>query len=420
MGERPFVPDFEKEQEVVRLQQLLEDIKNGSFARVYLLYGEETYLRLQYRDKLKKALIPDGDTMNYHYFEGKGVETAQLIDLAETLPFFAERRVIVVENSGLFKKATEDLAEYFKAPAPSVCFVFVETEVDKRGRLYKAVRDTGRVVEFARQNEATLQKWILIQLKKEGKRITQNDLQFFQQRVGSDMENISRELEKLFCYTMGRDVITAADIEAVCTRQIGNQIFDMVEAIAMRRQKQALDLYYDLLTLKEPPMRILFLIARQFNLLMQRSCLKNICFPMELAGVKKADAEKRARELLEVVGLPDKANAYPAQLSGGQKQRIAIARALATDPKVLLCDEATSALDPNTTHAILTLIKDINKKLGITVVVITHQMSVVEEICDHVAILDGGVVVEQGPAKEIFTAPREERTRAFLRLVEDK
>ena len=166
--------------------------------------------------------------------------------------------------------------------------------------------------------------------------------------------------------------------------------------------------------------REITMIFQQFNLLMQRSCLKNICFPMELAGVKKEEAEKRAKELLEMVGLPDKANAYPAQLSGGQKQRIAIARALATDPKVLLCDEATSALDPNTTHSILTLIKDINRKLGITVVVITHQMSVVEEICDHVAILDGGVVVEQGPAKEIFTAPREERTRAFLRLVEDK
>ena len=131
-------------------------------------------------------------------------------------------------------------------------------------------------------------------------------------------------------------------------------------------------------------------------------------------GVKKADAEKRARELLEVVGLPDKANAYPAQLSGGQKQRIAIARALATDPKVLLCDEATSALDPNTTHAILTLIKDINKKLGITVVVITHQMSVVEEICDHVAILDGGVVVEEGSVQEIFSNPK---TPAAKRLV---
>ena len=156
------------------------------------------------------------------------------------------------------------------------------------------------------------------------------------------------------------------------------------------------------------------MIFQQFNLLMQRSCLKNICFPMELAGVKKADAEKRARELLEVVGLPDKANAYPAQLSGGQKQRIAIARALATNPKVLLCDEATSALDPNTTHAILTLIKDINKKLGITVVVITHQMSVVEEICDHVAILDGGVVVEEGSVQEIFSNPK---TPAARRLV---
>ena len=156
------------------------------------------------------------------------------------------------------------------------------------------------------------------------------------------------------------------------------------------------------------------MIFQQFNLLMQRSCLKNICFPMELAGVKKDKAEKRARELLEMVGLPDKANAYPAQLSGGQKQRIAIARALATNPKVLLCDEATSALDPNTTHSILTLIKDINRKLGITVVVITHQMSVVEEICDHVAILDGGVVVEVGEVKEIFSNPK---TAAAKRLV---
>ena len=160
--------------------------------------------------------------------------------------------------------------------------------------------------------------------------------------------------------------------------------------------------------------REITMIFQQFNLLMQRSCLKNICFPMELAGVKKADAEKRAKELLEMVGLPDKANAYPAQLSGGQKQRIAIARALATNPKVLLCDEATSALDPNTTHSILTLIKDINQKLGITVVVITHQMSVVEEICDSVAILDGGVVMEEGSVQEIFANPK---TAAAKRLV---
>ncbi len=160
--------------------------------------------------------------------------------------------------------------------------------------------------------------------------------------------------------------------------------------------------------------REITMIFQQFNLLMQRSCLKNVCFPMELAGVKKADAEKRARELLQTVGLPDKASAYPAQLSGGQKQRVAIARALATDPKILLCDEATSALDPDTTRSILALIKDINKKLGITVVVITHQMSVVEAICDRVAILDGGRVVEEGMVREIFANPR---TAAARKLV---
>ena len=160
--------------------------------------------------------------------------------------------------------------------------------------------------------------------------------------------------------------------------------------------------------------RDITMIFQQFNLLMQRSCLKNICFPMELAGVKKADAEKRARELLEMVGLPDKANAYPAQLSGGQKQRIAIARALATQPKVLLCDEATSALDPNTTHQILELIRDINQKLGITVVVITHQMSVVKTICNHVAILDGGEVAEKGLVSEVFAAPKSAAGRRLV------
>ena len=156
------------------------------------------------------------------------------------------------------------------------------------------------------------------------------------------------------------------------------------------------------------------MIFQHFNLLMQRTCLKNVCFPMELVGVKKDEAEKRARELLELVGLPDKANAYPAQLSGGQQQRIAIARALATDPKVLLCDEATSALDPNTTRQILELIRDINKKLGITVVVITHQMSVVKEICTHVAILDDGEVVEDGLVSAVFSAPKSQAARHLV------
>lgn len=160
--------------------------------------------------------------------------------------------------------------------------------------------------------------------------------------------------------------------------------------------------------------RNITMIFQGFNLLMQRTCLKNVCFPLELAGVGKHEAKARAYELLETVGLPDKANAYPAQLSGGQQQRIAIARALATNPKVLLCDEATSALDPNTTHSILGLIKDINEKLGITVIIITHQMSVVEEICGKVAILDGGSVVEEGAVSEVFSAPKSDAAKRLV------
>ena len=160
--------------------------------------------------------------------------------------------------------------------------------------------------------------------------------------------------------------------------------------------------------------RSIAMIFQQFNLLMQRTCLKNICFPMEIAGVKRDEAARRAREYLDIVGLPDKADAYPVQLSGGQKQRIAIARALASDPKVLLCDEATSALDPTTTRAILRLIQDINRRLGITVIVITHEMAVVEEICTHVAILEHGRMVETGTVEEVFSNPKTEAGRRLV------
>ena len=156
------------------------------------------------------------------------------------------------------------------------------------------------------------------------------------------------------------------------------------------------------------------MIFQGFHLLMQRTCLKNVCFPLELAGYSRQDAHKRANELLETVDLLDKANAYPSQLSGGQQQRVAIARALATNPKVLLCDEATSALDPTTTNSILELIQEINQKTGITVVVITHQMSVVEKICRHVAILDGGEVAEQGEVTDVFSHPRSEAAKRLV------
>ena len=156
------------------------------------------------------------------------------------------------------------------------------------------------------------------------------------------------------------------------------------------------------------------MIFQSFNLLEQRTVLRNICFPLEIAGVKRDGAQARAAELLELVGLSDRAKNYPSQLSGGQKQRVAIARALATNPKVLLCDEATSALDPKTTRQILELIGDINKKLGITVVIITHQMSVVKEVCNHVAILDDGEVVEEGLVSTVFSAPKSAAARHLV------
>lgn len=174
----------------------------------------------------------------------------------------------------------------------------------------------------------------------------------------------------------------------------------------------------DISSLKEKELRKIrrnvTMIFQGFNLLMQRTCLKNVCFPLELDGISKKDAKKRALELLELVGLEEKANVYPAQLSGGQQQRVAIARALATNPKILLCDEATSALDPKTTRSILSLIKDINEKLGITVIVITHQMSVIEEICNNVAILDNGEVAEQGAVNDIFSAPKSQAAKHLV------
>ena len=160
--------------------------------------------------------------------------------------------------------------------------------------------------------------------------------------------------------------------------------------------------------------RKITMIFQGFNLLMQRTCLKNVMLPLRLSGVDAKTAEKKARELLALVDLPDKANSYPAQLSGGQQQRVAIARALATEPDLLLCDEATSALDPKTTHAILQLIRSINEKMGITVIVITHQMSVVQEVCKHVAILENGSVVEEGEVAEVFSNPRANATRTLI------
>jgi len=251
------------------MKSLNEDIKTGKLKEVYLLYGEEAYLKKQYKDKLTKAILPEGDTVNYAYYEGKGTSQTELIDLAETMPFFADRRLIVVENSGFFKNAAPELADYIKTMPETACFIFVENEVDKRGKMYKAVNSKGRAIEMGRQNEKSLLLWITNNVKREGKQIKESAAKYLISRSGDDMERLSHELEKLFSYTLGRAEITEEDIDAVCTVQITNKIFDMIEAVAMKRQKKALDYYYDLLALKEPPMRILYLLSRQFKILLQ-------------------------------------------------------------------------------------------------------------------------------------------------------
>ena len=251
------------------MKSLNEDLKTGQFKQIYLLYGEEAYLKKQYKDRFVRAMIPEGDTMNYTYFEGKNTNPKEIIDLAETLPFFAERRLIVLENTGFLKNANPELADYLKEMPESTNLIFVEEELDKRGKLYKAVKTKGHIVELKRQDERTLIRWILGLAKKEKKQMTESAARYFLGKVGNDMENIQKELEKLFCYCLERDLVTVADIDEICTTQITNHIFDMVDAVAVGEQKKALNYYYDLIALKEPPMRILFLMIRQFRILME-------------------------------------------------------------------------------------------------------------------------------------------------------
>ena len=256
------------------MKQINEDIKQGNFKQIYLLYGEERYLKRQYKERLRKALCGDDDTMNTHFYEGKDISIGEIIDLAETLPFLAERRVIFLTDSGLFKSGGEKMAEYLASPNETTYFVFTESEIDKRSKLFKTVSSRGYAAEFAIQDENTLKRWVAGVHAKDNKKISEGTVQLLLSKTGTDMDNIQSELEKLICYCMERDVVTSEDVEAICTTRISNHIFDMINAIADRQQKRALELYYDLLALKEPPMRILFLIARQCNMLLQTKELK--------------------------------------------------------------------------------------------------------------------------------------------------
>lgn len=250
------------------MRNINEDIKKAEYKKIYLLYGDEAYLKKQYKNKLKNAICGD-DTMNYSYFEGKDCDTSEIKGICETLPFFADKRLVIIENSGFFKSANDTINEYIENVPDTTCVVFVESEVDKRSKLFKKAKDIGYVCEMAEQNQAMLEQWIVGILNQNGMKITKNTLEKFLTYVGSDMESISKELEKVVCYALGRDVVTDTDIEAVCSIQISSRIFDMIDAMSNKNRAKALELYNDMMALKEPPMRILFMLARQFNIMLQ-------------------------------------------------------------------------------------------------------------------------------------------------------
>ncbi len=270
------------------MEKLAAELKNRTFRRVYLFYGEEKYLIRQYQSRLIETVLGDNAGMNLSVFEGKNADPKEIMSQAQTMPFFAEYRVILVQESGFYKKTPEGMAEYLAEIPDTAILLFVESDVDKRSRMFKQTEKNGRAVQFSRQRDVVLKKWVLSQLKREGKKITEPVLNTFLESTGDDMELISQELEKLLCYTMEKDVITAEDVKAVGVPAVGNHIFDMIDALAAKNRQRAMDLYLDLVRLREPPMRILFLIGRQFYILNRlKSMRKNGMGDKEMAAAAK-------------------------------------------------------------------------------------------------------------------------------------
>ena len=255
---------------LVSMEKINADIKANEFKPVYLLYGDEPYLKKQYEDKLIKAVVSD-DTMNYSYFDKESVSVKEIMSIGDTLPFFAEKRLIVVENSGFFKSSNDELAIYIKNMPDYLIIIFVEEQIDKRNKLYKSVSETGYVSEMNAQPVSVLTKWIKGLFNAENKEITGEAVTCLLDRSGASMNLIKQEIEKLVTYVDNRPVIEKQDVEAVCSTQTVSRIFEMISAIGEKNQQKALNLYYDLLTLKEKPMSILFLIVRQFNGILQVS-----------------------------------------------------------------------------------------------------------------------------------------------------
>ncbi len=250
------------------MKVITKDIQNHQFKPVYLLSGEETYLTRQFCERLAEAIAGD-DSMNVNRFQEKNPDIREIISLADTMPFFAESRLIIIENSGFFKRDSSELADYLSQMPESTHIIFREDEIDKRNRLFKKVKELGYFAEMKRQTEAELERWILTILKKEQINLTRSTMSYLLETIGTDMNVIRNELDKLIAYLGDKKVLEPADIDKICSRQISGQIFEMIDAMSSKNRKKAFQLYYDLIALKEPPMRILFLITRQYLQLYQ-------------------------------------------------------------------------------------------------------------------------------------------------------
>ena len=245
------------------MKELIKNIKEGAFKSVYLLYGEEDYLKKTYKYKLKDAICGE-DTMNFSYYQGKDIQVNEIVDLSRTLPFFAEHRLIMIEDSGMFKSASEEMAEAVRNVPETTIFLFVESEVDKRNKLFKAVNEKGYACEMKTPKESDLMEWCARQFGAAGKKITQNDMTYFLNRVGLDMNTIYNESCKLIAYTGNDDIIDRKAIDAVTEPQPEDRVFDMINAMSSGSVDEVMKLYSDLVELKEPPLKILALLGRQF------------------------------------------------------------------------------------------------------------------------------------------------------------
>jgi DNA polymerase-3 subunit delta len=285
------------------MKRITEDIKNRTFKTVYLLFGTERYLINTYAARLKSAVIPEDDAINFNGFEGKDTDWNEVISLGETMPFFADRRLITIDGSGLFKtsgEASAKMAGWVKDIPETTTLIFTENEVDKRNALYKAVAENGLAVEMNGPTENDLKTFIGSRLKKNDLKITENDAQYLLETVGSDMMNLVNEMEKLIGYTLGRDVVTREDIDTVCVRQISGRIFDLTDGIAEKNREKAMHAYAQMIALRERPAGILYRVTSHFNSLLQTKDLvsngKNARDVASVLKIKQYPADKYYRQ----------------------------------------------------------------------------------------------------------------------------